>query len=120
MLSRYPIKSTTTADRIRRAFPRLKVLKTVVKRLEPDPLILGLSEGGGGGGGDNGACTQEPEISHSVFNERNKMSSVSVLRSLAEADIREVNRRGTQTTRDNFGRAVRRWVRPPPPRRPSG
>lgn len=39
----YPIKSAG-GDRIRQAFPTLKVLKTVVKRLELDPLILGLSE----------------------------------------------------------------------------
>lgn len=43
MVRSYPIKSTTTADRIRRTFPRLKVLKTVVKRLELlDPLIFGF------------------------------------------------------------------------------
>lgn len=48
MMCSYPIKSTTTADRIRRAISRLKVLKTVVKRLELDPLILCLSEKRGG------------------------------------------------------------------------
>lgn len=56
-----PIKSTTTAGRIRRAFPRLKVLKTVVKRLELDPLILCLSEKKGGK--HNRACIEKPKIS---------------------------------------------------------
>lgn len=39
----YPIKSTSTADRIRRALPRLKVLKTVVKTIRSNNLFA-LSE----------------------------------------------------------------------------
>lgn len=57
-----PIKSTAAAGRIRRAFPRLKVLKTVVKRLELDPLILCLS-GKKRGESITGACIQKPKIS---------------------------------------------------------
>lgn len=76
MVSSYPIKSTTTADRIRRAFPRLKVLKTVVKRLELDPLILGLSERGGGGSITGPVCWSH-RLAVRLITERNKMPPVS-------------------------------------------
>lgn len=46
MVGSDPIKPTTTAGRVQRALPRLKVVKAVLKRLELDPLILGLSERG--------------------------------------------------------------------------
>lgn len=61
----YPIKSTTTADRIRRALPRLKVLKTVVKTIRSNNLFA-LSERRRGEM-HNWACIQEEQISCSAY-----------------------------------------------------